>query len=552
MRIALWSVALSVGLVLPARAQDPPPYYAIRDVRIVTVAGAEIPRGTVVISEGVIAAVGPRVAVPPEAWVIDGAGLTVYPGFVDALSALGLPAAEERADGGGAGARGPAERERPAQGPEDRPMTTPWENAADLFDPEDRRVETWRKGGFTSVVVAPERGIFAGQAAWVNLGSGRANELVVKTPVALRLNLQTARGFRSFPGSLMGVIAYIEQVFLDADRYGRAWAAYESQPRGRERPEYDRALEPVRRAVAERWPVLLPGAWPKEIRRALALGGRLGVRTVVYGGHGAYELPGELAAAGVPLLVSAKWPERERDADPEADEPLRVLRFRDRAPSAPAALRAAGVPFAFYSDGLATPKEMLANIRKAIEAGLPEEAAVRALTLAPAEIYGVADRLGSIERGKIANLVVTDGSPFDEKTKVRMVFVDGRLYRVREPGRPSEPPAVTLTGRWTLTIRGRGEPQEATAELTQAEDGSLSGTVTGTRGTQSVTGGWVSGTKFQFTVTLTRGGRTVEATYTGTVEGDRMTGTVSFGPVTAEFTGERARPPEETPGGGTR
>ncbi len=546
--------ALLLGLALvagttPAGAQRPnePPYFAIRDARIVPVSGPVIPKGTIVIANGVISAVGTRVAVPPEAWVIDGEGLTVSPGLGDALSTLGLPAPE------GEG-RGEARRdERPrefARGPEDRPATTPWVNAADLLDPEDKRLEIWRKAGFTSAVTVPEEGIFAGQAAWIDLAGERASEMVVKTPVALRLNLTPTRGFRSFPGSLMGVLAYIEQVFLDASHYAQAWSLYETNPRGQERPEYDRALDPVQRAVAERRPVLLPATWAKEIDRSLRLGDEIGAQTIVYGAHQGYEVAGILAARKTPVLVSAKWPEREKDADPELEEPLRVLRFRERAPSTPASLHEAGVRFAFYSEGLTNPQDVLRNVRQAIDAGLPSEAALRALTLSPAEIYGVADRLGSLEVGKIANVIVTDGDLFDEKTKVKMVFIDGRRYAIREPGRPAAPPAVVLTGRWTLTVSGREGPEEITAELTMAEDGGLSGSVTGPRGTARLTEGWVSGTRFQFTVSVPRAGRSIDVTYSGTVEGERMSGTRSAGRFSTDFTGQRvggAPEPSEPP-----
>jgi len=134
---------------------------------------------------------------------------------------------------------------------------------------------------------------------------------------------------------------------------------------------------------------------------------------------------------------------------------------------------------------------------------------------------------------------VTDGDLFDEKTKVKMVFIDGRKYEVREPGRPTAPPAVSLTGTWTLTVDTRQGPQERTAELMMAEDGSLTGTITAPMGTQSLSSGWVSGNKFSFTVTFTMRGRPTDATYSGTVEGNRMTGTVSVGRATTEFTGIR-------------
>jgi imidazolonepropionase-like amidohydrolase len=540
--IAALSVAaclLAAVVLVSAERPNQPPYFALRNARIVPVSGPVIENGTLVVANGLISALGTDVAIPPEAWVIDATGLTVYPGLIDALTTLGLPAEEERGRAATPSAGQQQPRREIAQGPEDRPATTSWENAADQIQPEDKRLENWRQAGFTSAVTAPDSGLVPGQAALINLAGERPGEMVVRTPVGLRINLAPPRGTRSFPNSLMGVFAYVKQLFIDAEHYGQASAIYENHPSGLERPAYDRTLEPVHRAVKEGWPVLLPATWAKEIHRAIRLGEEINANTLLYGAHQGYEVADVLARKKVPVLVSVKWPERPPDADPEAEEPLRELRLRDRAPSTPARFEKAGVKFAFYSDGLANPREILANVRKAIEAGLSSEAALRALTLSAAEIYGVANRLGSLEVGKIANLTVTDGDLFDEKTKVKMVFIDGRKYEVREPGRPTAPPVVNLTGTWTLTVDTRQGPQERTAELTMAEDGSLTGTITAPMGTQSLSRGWVSGHKFSFTVTFTMRGRPVDATYGGTVEGNRMTGTVSVGRATTEFTGTR-------------
>ncbi len=520
---------------------SPPPFYAIRGARIVPVAGPVIENGTVVIANGVITAVGANASVPPEAWVIDGKDLTVYPGLIDALTTIGLP--QPQAAGGAATsfeqAAQQASRQPIAMGPEDRPGTTSWENAADQIKTDDKRIENWRKVGFTTAVTAPDRGMITGQAAVINLAGNRPGEMVVRSPAALRLTLRPSGGFWSFPGSLMGVLAYLKQVFADADQSSKAWAMYSGNPKGLERPAYDRSLAPLSDAVNNKWPVLIPATWSKEILRGMQLGDDLKVQAVIYGAHQGYAVADAVAAKKVPVLVSLKWPEKEQGGDPDAEEPLRTMRLRDRAPSTPAALHKAGVRFAFYSDGIGNPKDLLKNAKKAIDAGLPADAALRALTLSAAEIFNVADRLGSIEAGKAANLVVTDGDLFEEKTKIKMVFVDGHKYEIRAPGRPEEKPSVNLTGTWKLTVNSPQGPQESTAELKMAEDGTLSGSVTGQRGTASLSSGWVSGNKFSFTVSISAGPRTFEATYTGTVEGNKMTGSVGMGPMSIQFTGTR-------------
>jgi len=545
-RRKLLLAVFALGMALSAGAEEPR-YFAIRHARIVPVSGPEIKSGTVVIAKGLIVAVGEDVEIPPEAWIIEGKGLTVYPGFINALSDLGLgpPAPAGPAGGGGGPARGqPQPQQPPSHGPADRPASTPWTSAADELKPDDKRVETWRNAGFTTTLAAPMTGIFPGQGAVANLAGERPSEMVVAGPSALLITLQPVRGFGNFPDSLMGVISYVRQVFLDANWYNQSESTYRAHPAGLERPAYDRTEIVVNETLTSARPVLLPGNTAQEMHRALMLADRLGARAVIYGGQQGYEDADELAAAKVPVLVNLKWPEKEKDADPEAEEPLRVLRFRDRAPSSPAALQKAGVKFAFYFEGIGAPKDALKNAKKAVDAGLAADAALRAFTLNAAEILGVGDRLGSIQPGKIANLVVTDGDPFNEKTKVKMTFVDGRRYEVREPGRPTAPPSVRLTGKWKISLTSPQGPEEATADLSMAPDGTLTGSLTGvsgsmlgSMGTVSISEGWVSGNQFSFTLNLTLAGNPADVIFSGTLEGEQMKGTASGGGVSVDFTG---------------
>ncbi len=410
----------------------PPTAIAIRDARIVTASGPVLERGTVVVRNGLIEQVGANVAVPADAWIIDGKGLTVYPGLIDGLSTLGLPEyapQEGRRAGAPAAPSTPAQpaqqaAQAPARGPEDRPSNTSWLCAADVLNASDRRIETARNMGFTTAVSFPMRGIFAGQGAVINLGAGKPGELVVATPAGMYLNMSSGGGFGQFPGSLMGVMAYVRQISIDADHYRLEKAWYAKSPAGRKRPAYDRAIEGYLGAPR----LLIPARTSVDIARMLRFAPELKLPAVLYGVSAAYEQVDALKKANVPVLVSLKWPERQRDADPEAEETLRELELRDKAPSTPAALAKAGVPFALYTDNIATERDLKRAVKKAIDAGLTPAALVRAMTLSAAEIYGVADRLGSIDKGKIANLVVTDGELFFEKTKVKYVFVDGEKY----------------------------------------------------------------------------------------------------------------------------
>jgi len=424
----------------PAAHADEPPYFAIEHARIVPVSGPAIDDGTVVIANGLIQAVGANVSIPPAAEIIDGHGLTVYPGLVDAMTTVGLgapqPAGTARA---GAGRRGPPPRGSPiSKGPEDRPGTSPWRVAGDQLKTDDPRIESWRDAGFTTVLASPAGGMIPGQASLVDLAGERPSDMVVKSFAAVPISLRPSGGFWSFPGSLMGAFAYVKQVYIDTRWYQQTSAMYDANPRGLERPSFDRTERVMAGTLDRHEPVLLPANLDKEILRTIDLARELEVPAVLYGVQQGYAVAGPIAASRFPALVNLDWPARAKDADPDAEVSLAVLRLRDRAPSTPSALARAGVRFAFYSGALKDPREILKNAKKAIDAGLSPGVALRAFTLSAAEILGVSNQLGSIEPGKIANLVVTDGDLFAEKTAVKLVFVDGKRFTIH-PKPPAGP-----------------------------------------------------------------------------------------------------------------
>lgn len=462
----LAAVMCAAVALFALRGPDPragePPYFAIKGARIVPVSGPVIENGTIVIANGLIKAVGANATIPSDAAVIDGAGLTVYPGLIDAMSEVGLPAAAPTGGGRGGGGGGIAAllaaqaNVKQSWGPEDRPATTPWSAGADEFNASDARIVSWRDAGFTTTVSTPQGGIFPGQGSIMDLGGDRADEMSVKLHATLPIRLQPGGAYTGFPDSLMGVLAYVHQVFIDTQWAGAAEGQYSAHPSGIARPTTDRTERVVGAALAANEPVLFSATTPNQIRRVLWLAPQWisGKHIVLYDVQQGYETPGEIAASHFPAIVSLKFPELPRDADAENPPPLRELRVIDRAPSTPGALAKAGVKIAFYSDGLTNPKDMIANARKAIAAGLSSDAALRAFTLDAADILGVADRTGSIEAGKIANLTITDGDLFNEKTKVKIVFVDGKRYEIHEA--PPGPPGGGRGGRG-----GRGPGEDA-------------------------------------------------------------------------------------------
>jgi imidazolonepropionase-like amidohydrolase len=431
--------------------------YALKDAKIVRVSGPVLEHGTVVVRDGLIEAVGENLTPPADAWVIDCKGLTIYPGLIDSLSNWGMTNTPVATGGGRVGAVtvtvtpaiSPAANAPPARGPEDRPSNQSFMRAVDMLYPTDRAIESARNGGFTSAVTFPSGNIFAGQGSVINLAGERAGEMVIAEAVGQMVTIPSGRGGggRGYPASLMGVIAYVRQIYMDSEHYKLARSIYEKQPQGLPRPAYDRTLEGVLASPR----VLLPATRDVEIERMLAFAKEMKLNAVLYGGHEAWRATDSLKKAGVPVLVSLKYPEKPLDTDPTIDEPLRVLELREKAPMAAGALAKAGVKFAFYSDGVNSPRDLMRAVKKAVDAGLAPDAALRALTLTPAEIFGVADRVGSIDTGKIANLVVADGDLFADRTRVKYVFVDGGKYE------PQEDPAARPGGRGGRGATGPAE-----------------------------------------------------------------------------------------------
>lgn len=535
------------------RERNSPATYAITNARIVPGTGSTIERGTVVVRDGVIAAVGANVPVPADARSVDGAGLTVYPGFIEAGGSLGIPA--PRPAGGGGGGMMAAMRGGGASGPSapEAPNSTmpagqqPELTALDLLAPTEGGFAVAQAAGFTSALTAPTSGIFVGQSAVIALRDGGAQEILVRSPVAMHVGFATARGFGGgYPNSLLGVFAALRQALLDAQHYGAEQAAYAADPRGRARPTNDPSLAALQPVLAGTMPVVMTANTEREIERALDLAKEFGLRPIISGGREAHKLGARLKAENVPVLLSLDFPSRPANRSPDAaPEPLRVLRERVEAPHTPALLADMGVRVAFQSGG--DYAGFLANLQRAVASGLSRDQALRALTTTPAELFGLADRYGTIEAGRPANLTLVTNDIFAQGANVAAVFVDGRYLRVPAPAAtPSRGGrARTLAGSWTATVTIEGADRPVTLGLQQGADG-LRGTLQGSLGTGQISNASVDGEGgFSFTATITLPEGTEEATFTGTMDGNTIRGTVTIlGHDPGSFVG--TRPPDGT------
>jgi imidazolonepropionase-like amidohydrolase len=544
-------------LIYPRTARlEAPAVYAIRDAQIITGAGKTIAKGTVVFRDGLITGVGENVKIPADARVIDGAGMTVYPGLIDGFTSLGLPAPATPAPAAGGRQAALAAATAGQQPTPEQAHGDPSLSAADQVKPGGSTIEDARAAGVTAALTSPRQGIFPGQSAVINLAGDDASKLVVRAPVALTVQFSVSAGFSGqYPGSLMGTVSFIRQTFYDAIRYRDEVERYRRVKRGVERSAHNKKLAALQPALRGEMPVLFVANSDGDIRRALMIADEFKLKPIIAGALYGYRVVDMLKARSVPVILSLDFPKRSADLPDDEDEPLRVLRARAEIPKGAAQLSRAGVKFAFTS-GTLRPQDFVANVRKAVENGLSKDDAVRALTMNAAEILGAGDQLGSVEVGKIANLVVTSGDLLAKETKVKHLFIDGVEIELKKPetspqrsgpgARQGAGPggAVDPSGEWSLTVDTPDGEQAARLSI-QKEGDQITGTLSTPMGNVNIDTGSINGNEIRLTATIDMGGQSVRATLTGTIEGDSMKGAVVMGSIGSfGFTGSR------TPRGG--
>lgn len=536
-------VALSAFVVLVSNVhaqQTRPSAYAITGAQIVTASGANISRGTIIVRDGLIEAVGESARVPADAVVIDGAGLTVYPGFFDANTSLGLsaPPAPQRPAGQGGGQ--PVQTTQTAQPQSNSNYPDglqPEESAIERLKAGEAQFETNRNAGFTTVLTVSREGVFNGQSAVINLAGETISEMIIRPAFAEHFSFVTLRSGQ-YPTSLMGTFSALRQMLLDAQRLQANRSAYDKNPRGMRRPETDKSLDALLPVLNRQMPIVFNANTEIEIVRALDLAREFNLNAIISGGHEAGRVTRRLKEQNVPVLLSLNFPRRTTTASPEADaESLELLRRRAETPKTAGQLAAAGIKFAFQSGGMTSIGDFTTNANKSVENGLPKEAAIRAMTLSAAEILGVADRLGSIEKGKIANLTVSRGDIFNKDKTITHVFIDGKLFEQKEkPKTPTPPttggagtqPAATASvgGNYSITIEIPGQALAGTLGLTQQGE-TLTGNLQTQIGTTPIKDGKVTAEGFTFTTTVEFGGSTFDLFVSGRVSGNEINGTMT-------------------------
>jgi len=407
-------------------------FHALVGARVVTAPGQVLDGATIVIRNGLIQRVGRNMQPPAGARVWDLDGLTIYPGFIDAHADLGMDAVPEGGDVG------------PTHW---NPQVRAWfSTTMNLQDDADRRAAL-RSQGFGTALVVPKQGIFRGTASVVNLGDTGVRDRVLRPDLAQAMGFQ--RSFQlggAYPNSAMGTIALMKQTFMDADWYVRAWGAYEASGRAFLPPETSAALAALEDAVRGDQPIVFETGSEEEYLRAHKLAAEYGVDAWYRGSGQEYRILDVLRGRTDPLIIPLSFPDAPNVNDPESALNASLADLRDwyLAPTSPAQLAGAGVRFAITSDGLSSLNEFLPNLRIAVARGLSTADALAALTTTPAEWLGLENTHGTIQEGKVANLVVSEGDLFTEEATVRDVWVHGQAYGV------TRPPQIDPRGTWRI------------------------------------------------------------------------------------------------------
>ncbi len=540
---------LLVATLRPVVVQAQGETWALTNARIETVTRGVIEGGTILVRDGLIVAVGTQVSIPASAVVLDLGGKTISPGLIDLTSTLGIPPRPAPQPGQGGG-----------QGASDGAMQAA-RMFADELEASGETLRRSREAGVTAVLVASDRGLFRGLSALVAMRDTLDALAIIKSPVAEHVGYQSG-GFSSYPGSLLGVISFQRQAFYDAARYGLVMDRWRSNPRGVSRPEYDSQLEALVPVVRGELPTFVAATKENEIRRAVRLGKEHNLRLTLLGAEEAWRAIDVLPGSGVVVSVDFPRPNQVTGwgfggAIPSLpiDSTGREEAARKMIERNPATLHDAGIPFALASGGTRA-SDFVANLKKAIAAGLPREVALAGATVRAAELAGVSSALGSVEVGKIANLIVSSAPFLSDSATISDVFVDGVRY-VLPPPPPRRSTANSASGRgragsaagdtanvqfggaWTIVTNSPQGDSESTLTVTQ-EGAVFSGTMVSQLGSSAIEGGRIEGTKASWTITLDFGGQSFSLTYAGEVSGTRISGTVTageFGSFT--FTGEK-------------
>lgn len=439
--------------------------YAFTNATIVTNAQNTLTNATLVIRDGKIIAVGASgVVIPKDAVVVDCKNKYIYPSFIDIYSDYGIAAPQRAA--GGFNFNAPAQITSNTKGAYGwNQAIKPETDAAKVFAVDDAKAKSYRDIGFGSVLTHVKDGIARGTGTVVTLANQNENLVMLKEKASAHYSFNRGTSTQSYPSSMMGSIALLRQTYLDAQWYKnkpakegvnlslQAWNANQSLPQIFE--------------AEDKWNDLRADRIAKEF----------GTQYIIKGGGNEYQRIKEIAGTKSAYILSLNFPQAMDVEDPNDARAVSLgdMKHWELAPTNPAAFEKANIPFCLTTADLRDSRQFMGNLRKAIEMGLSEAKAMEALTKVPATLLGVYDKVGSIETGKLANFLITNGPVFAEKTTILQNWIQGNKYGVKEDA------WFEVKGIYTLTLNTASGPVNYSLDVKSATAANLIGkdTLTG-------------------------------------------------------------------------
>jgi imidazolonepropionase-like amidohydrolase len=430
--------------------------FAFTNATIVKDAQTTLTNATLVIREGKIVSVGTSVTIPKDAVVVNCSGKFIYPSFIDIYSDYGVAVPQRQG--------APFDFRAPAQLTSNTKGVFGWNqairseiDAAKLFTTDDAKAEPLRGIGFGTVLTHQKDGIARGTGALVTLASEKENLVMLKEKASAHYSLSKGTSTQSYPSSMMGTIALLRQTYLDAQ-----W--YKSNP----------AAEGVNLSLKS-WndiqslPQIFDAGDKWNDLRADRIGDEFGVQYIIKGGGNEYQRIKDIAATKATYILSLNFPQAMDVEDPNEARfvSLGDMKHWELAPSNPAALEKAAIPFCLTAAELKDTKQFLTNLRKAFEYGLSETKALEALTKTPATTLGVYDKVGSLDAGKVASFLITTGEVFKEKTVILQNWVQGERYNVKDENWSS------IAGQYTIQVKSAGNSNSYTLDVKSTTEASI-------------------------------------------------------------------------------
>ena len=561
MRIRFWCVSLLVwfwAAALWSQTSDPgykpvTRTFALKNATVVVKPGMVVQNANVVVRDGLIQAVGANVPIPADARVIAADSMFVYAGFIDALSHAGIPVKREEPMAN-MQAQMQMMRQRgtsSANPTNEQAGIQPEIKAREVVSAQEKTVEELRKLGFTVAHIVPQGRMLPGSGGLFLMAGASADEMLVRDNTSMFATLNGARGV--YPGTVIGVMSKFRELYRQAEQAKAHEAAFAANPTGMVRPEMNKSLQAFYPVLDKKQPVFFAAEDMKSVHRVLTLQQELGFPLVVSGLKHGWYVADMLKGKNLPVVLSTDLPKAKEapkggDKKPEGpqsmtDEEKKQLEARaaeemKRLESQAAVLAGKGVTFGFATFN-GKPAELRENMRRMIKNGLSEDQALGALTTAPAAMLGLSQVMGTVEKGKMANLVVSDKPYFAEKSNVRMVSVNGALFEYEAPkpapagpaakpeGAP-KPGGSAVAGKWSYSINVQGDAYDGVLNLSE-NAGAVSGTWSSDRvsGDNAITNPELKGTRLTFSSAVEMQGMNMTLGFDLQFEGASFSGKVS-------------------------